>query len=162
MPASCPFPSYDGSCYDVSTSVGHQLANLMGLMRRELEVRMAEHGLTDAQWKPLWMLKSGVASTALEMAREIGVDAGAVTRLLDRLESKGLVERTRSASDRRVVHLRLTPAGDAVADQVPHVLAALNNDFLHGFSESEWKQLRKLLDRMAANGAALQTARQAT
>jgi hypothetical protein len=32
----------------------------------------------------------------------------------------------------------------------------VNNDFLRGFSEAEWKQLRKLLSRVAANGAALQ------
>ena len=91
----------------------------------------------------------------IELAREMDVDAGAITRLLDRLEAKGLVERLRSAADRRVVQLRLTPAGDAAAAKVPHVLAAVNNDFLQGFSESEWKQLRKLLDRMAANGQAM-------
>jgi hypothetical protein len=37
------------------------------------------------------------------------------------------------------------------------VLAAVNNDFLRGFSEAEWKQLRRLLARMGDNGAALQT-----
>jgi DNA-binding MarR family transcriptional regulator len=117
---------------------------------------MSEHGLTDAQWKPLWMLKTGRATTAIELAREIDVDAGAVTRMVDRLEAKGLVERVRSESDRRVVHLRLTAAGEAVVKKVPFVLASVNNDFLRGFSESEWKQLRRLLERMTANGAALQ------
>lgn len=147
---------YDGRCYDLGESVGHQVVNLMMLMRREVETRMAEHGLTDAQWKPLWMLKTGRATTAIELAREIDVDAGAVTRMVDRLEAKGLVERVRSESDRRVVHLRLTAAGEAVVKKVPFVLASVNNDFLRGFSESEWKQLRRLLERMTANGAALQ------
>jgi DNA-binding MarR family transcriptional regulator len=140
----------------MSESIGHQLINLMMLMRREVEKRMAEHGLTDAQWKPLWMLKIGRATTAIELAREMDIDAGAVTRMLDRLEAKGLVERVRSEADRRVVHLRLTPAGDHVAKKVPFVLAAVNNDFLRGFSEADWKQLRRLLGRMASNGTALQ------
>ena len=125
-------------------------------MRREVDARMAEHGLTDAQWKPLWMLKLGRADTAFELAREMDIDAGAITRMLDRLEAKGLIERVRSETDRRVVHLRLTADGEAVAEHVPHVLAAVNNDFLRGFSEAEWKQLKDLLQRMPVNGQALQ------
>ena len=85
------------------------------------------------------------------------IDAGAVTRMLDRLEAKGLLERVRSEADRRVVHLRLTAAGEAVAKKVPYVLAAVNNDFLRGFSDADWKQLRRLLGRMSDNGAALQS-----
>ncbi|MBK7061682.1 MAG: winged helix-turn-helix transcriptional regulator [Rubrivivax sp.] len=156
-----PFPPYDARRYVVSQSVGHQIVNLMTLMRRELETRMAAVGLTDAQWKPLWMLDSGRADTGNEMARCLEMDAGAVTRLLDRLEAKGLLERTRSEADRRVVRLQLTPAGKAAAVQVPHVLASVNNDFLQGFSEAEWLQLRALIERMSANGAALLAARSA-
>lgn len=150
-----PFPPYDGARYDVSQSVGHQLFNLMTMMRREVEARMAALDLTDAQWRPLWMLASGRTDTANEMARLLEMDAGAMTRLLDRLEAKGLVARSRSATDRRVVHLHLTDAGRAAVAEVPHVLAAVNNAFLQGFSEAEWLQLRALIGRMAANGAAL-------
>jgi DNA-binding MarR family transcriptional regulator len=149
---------YDGTRYEVSESIGHRLSQVMLQMRREVELRMVEHGLTDAQWKPLWMLQAGRATTAFELAREMAIDAGAVTRMLDRLEAKGLVQRVRSEVDRRVVQLRLTPAGDEAAREVPHVLAAVNNDFLRGFSEADWKKLGALLDRMVDNGRALQAA----
>ena len=156
MPPVRPFPPYDGASYNVSESIGHQLMGVMALMRREVEARMVEHGLTDAQWKPLLMLATARATTAFELAREMCIDAGAVTRMLDRLEAKGLLERLRSEADRRVVHLHLTPAGEEAADKVPHVLASVNNDFLRGFSETEWKQMSRLLGRMADNGNALQ------
>lgn len=156
-PTPKPCPLYDGRDYEPADSVAHQLINVMLQMRREVDRRMVEHDLTDAQWKPLWMLKLGRASNAIELAREMGVDAGAVTRMLDRLEAKGLLERVRSEADRRVVHLSLTAAGDAVAKKVPYVLASVNNDFLRGFTEAEWKQLRRLLGRMADNGASLQS-----
>jgi DNA-binding MarR family transcriptional regulator len=149
-------PFYDGNRYEMGDSIGHQLFCLMTMIRREVETRMAEYDLTDAQWKPLWLLKAGRASTAIELARHMDIDAGAITRMVDRLEAKGLIERVRSDEDRRVVYLRLTKAGETTAAKVPHVLAAVNNDFLRGFSEAEWKQLRKLLARLAANGAALQ------
>jgi DNA-binding MarR family transcriptional regulator len=157
-PTSAPPSFYDGKKYDLAGSVGHCLMHLMMLMRREVEARMAQHGLTDAQWKPLWMLKTGRAATAFELAREMMVDAGAITRMLDRLEAKGLVERVRSETDRRVVDLRLTPAGEAAVENVPHVLAAVNNDFLRGFSKQEFQQLRGFIERMTTNGQALQEA----
>ena len=91
-----PFPRYDGANYEVAESVGHQLVSLVQMMRREVELRMTRHDMTDAQWRPLWLLKSGKATTAIELAREACIDAGAVTRMVDRLEDKGLIERVRS------------------------------------------------------------------
>jgi DNA-binding MarR family transcriptional regulator len=157
-PRQAPF--YDGRRYDVAESVGYQLVQLALQLRREVEFRMASHGLTDAQWRPLWLLKNGLTGNAIELAREMHVDAGAVTRLLDRLEAKGLVDRLRSGQDRRVVHLRLTAAGEAAVAEVPQVLAALNNDLLRGFDEVDWSTLRGLLARLATNSAAMQSARE--
>ena len=127
---------YAGEDYNMSESMGHLLFQLMMSMRREVEGRMGELGLTDAQWKPLWMLKLGRADTAFELAREMSIDAGAMTRMLDRLAAKGLIERLRSETDRRVVHLKLTPEGEAAAEQVPHVLAEVNNEYLSGFNKT--------------------------
>jgi DNA-binding MarR family transcriptional regulator len=79
-----------------------------------------------------------------------------MTRMLDRLAGKGLVERVRSETDRRVVHLRLTKEGEAAAGQVPDVLAAVNNDLLRGFTKQEWLTLKDLLQRMLVNAQALQ------
>jgi DNA-binding MarR family transcriptional regulator len=153
---------YAGKDYIVGESMGHLLFQLMLCMRREIETRMAEHDLTDAQWKPLWMLKMGHAGTALELAREMAVDAGAITRMLDRLEAKGLVQRVRSETDRRVVNVRLTAEGEAVVEHVPHVLASVNNDFLRGFSKQEWQQFKDLCQRMLMNGQAMQAKQEDT
>src|SRR5262245_20550256 len=92
-------PLYDGRRYEVADSIGYQLFQLTLQMRREVDRRMLQHGLTDAQWKPLWLLNAGRAATAIELAREMAIDAGAVTRMLDRLEAKGLLERVRSEAD---------------------------------------------------------------
>ncbi|MBP6899311.1 MAG: MarR family transcriptional regulator [Burkholderiaceae bacterium] len=146
-----PFPA------SVAQSVGHRLVRLVSLLRREADARMAAHGLTDAQWKPLWLLHIGRATTPAELARELDTDAGAVTRLLDRLEAKGLVARTRSATDRRVVQLALSQAGHSAVAQVPAVLATVNQDLQRGFSEAERQMLTQLLDRLLANAAELPT-----
>ncbi|MEX8498475.1 MAG: MarR family winged helix-turn-helix transcriptional regulator [Leptothrix ochracea] len=155
-PPDPPFPPYNGDRYDVTASVGHQLYLLMNLMRRDIQSRMSQEGLTEAQWRPLWLLKNGRADSLMSLAREMCMDAGAMTRLIDRLETKDLVTRVRSEADRRLIHLRLTAHGEAVVAHVPHVLAAVNNDFLAGFSEADWLQLRSLIGRMNSNGQALQ------
>jgi DNA-binding MarR family transcriptional regulator len=143
---------YDGRHYVAGDSVGYLLNQVVLSMRRTIEQRMAVHGLTAAQWYPLWRLKLGHAGTARELARETDIDAGAMTRLLDRLVAKGLVERSRSPADRRALVLRLTPAGEAVAAEVPKVLAQVNNDYLRGFDAGEWQTLQGLLRRILENG----------
>ena len=142
---------YDGRHYVVADSVGYLLHQVVGSMRRQVAAGMAEHELTAAQWYPLWKLKRDGPGTAQELARDMDVDAGAITRLIDRLAAKGLVERLRSSTDRRVVTLSLTAAGDAVAGHVPGVLASVNNAYLRGFSDAEWHTLKQLLRKMLDN-----------
>ena len=146
---------YRGDDYVIGDSVAYLLHQLTLSIRRELDRRLVPHGLTVAQWVPLWRLKTGQARTSQEIACEVDIDAGAMTRLLDRLVAKGLIERSRSASDRRVVNLALTPAGEAVVALIPQVLADLNNAYLQGFTQAEWHQLQNLLQRMLANGQSL-------
>ena len=145
---------YDGRHYVPGDSVVYLMNQVVLSMRRTIEQRMAVHGLTAAQWYPLWRLKLGHDGTARDLARDTDIDAGAMTRLIDRLVHKGLVERSRSATDRRALVLRLTPAGEAVAAEVPRVLAQVNNDYLRGLDTDEWQRLQGLLRRMLDNGRA--------
>lgn len=153
---------YNGRNYVAGDSVGFLLHQVVTSMRRQIEARMAAHDLTAAQWVPLWKLQRDGPCSAQDLARDIDSDAGATTRLIDRLVAKGLVARNRSSSDRRVVMLDLTVAGTAVAAEVPQVLAEINNAYLSGFSRDEWQLLQQLLRRLLASGRALGEAPAAT
>ena len=72
---------YDGRHYVAGDSVGYLLNQVVLSMRRTIEQRMAVHGLTAAQWYPLWRLKLGHEGTARDLARDTDIDAGAMTRL---------------------------------------------------------------------------------
>jgi DNA-binding MarR family transcriptional regulator len=143
---------YRGDTYDLDESVGHMVRVLIASMTRRIDEQMQVHDLTAQQWKPLLMLRTGQADTAAGLARLNCSDNGAMTRMLDRLESKGLLRRVRSAQDRRIVHLELTKEGERVADQIPYGLSKVLNEHLKGFSKDEFKQLQSLLRRMIANG----------
>ena len=98
----------------------------------------------------------GLASTVAELARECDLDAGSMTRLLDRLEAKELVRRSRSVNDRRVVNLALTDTGRAAAKGIPDVLCSVQNQLLAGFSVEEWQTMKGFLRRMLETAQRIQ------
>jgi len=141
-------------------SVAFLMRQTLAAMAAEVDRRLEPCGLTSAQWVPLLMLHMGQASMVAELARQCHLDAGGMTRLLDRLEAKGLVRRVRSSADRRVVNLELTPEGREAAKGIPAILCGVQNAALSGFTEQEWQTLRQLLARMLANAQALQPQRE--
>ena len=124
----------------------------------QADKRLDPHGLTSAQWGPLLRLKNTGGSTVAELARWLQIDAGAMTRLLDRLEKKGLCKRVRSTLDRRVVQVELTPDGESAISAVPGVLAEVMNAHLAGFSKTEWQALTMYLQRLVKTGEAMRDA----
>ena len=151
--ASAPAPAnfYRASGYCADDSVGYLMRRVLMAITLAADRRLEPDGLTHVQWGPLFMLRNLRASTVAELARELQTDAGAMTRLLDRLEAKGLCRRVRSTDDRRVVRIELTPEGDVAASRVPAVLAQVMNQTLCGFSRAEWESLKTMLQRMLVN-----------
>lgn len=145
---------YDGSKFSGEESVGYWIKQSYQTLQRNLDAEMQGCDLTGMQWGPLWLISRGKADTVAACAREAGIDAGAMTRMLDRLEAKGLLERTRSTQDRRVVHVSLTERGQEAADRIPYCLAEVLNRQLRGFSREEVDALLGLLRRFVSNGGA--------
>ncbi|AEV84552.1 Multiple antibiotic resistance protein marR [Actinoplanes sp. SE50] len=74
--------------------------------------------VTLPQFRTLVVLAARGPQRSIDIAEELGVNPSTGTRMLDRLIGKGLVRRTRSATDRRVVRLRLTPDGQRLVEQI--------------------------------------------
>ena len=151
-----PTVFYRPENYHPDESAAYLMKRILGCMAVEIDQALVPRGLTNAQWVPLLKLHLGDAATAAELARECAMDAGAMTRTLDRLEAKGLVARVRSSQDRRVVNLELTGEGHATASQIPGVLCQVQNDFLQPLSVAEWDQLKGMLRRVLDNARARQ------
>ncbi len=152
---SAPAKFYRADRYIREESVGWLMKLVLASIAQQVDQGLSEHGLTQAQWGPLFKLRETKSSTVAGLARDMHMDVGAMTRLLDRLERKGLCRRERSTEDRRVVQVELTPDGERAAAQVPPVLAEVLNGYLAGFTRDEWETLKDLLRRMLANGEAL-------
>ena len=128
--------------------MGYLMRRIISLVGHGIESELESTGLTNAQWMPLLKLYRGEASTVAELARLCDLDAGSMTRLLDRLEAKGLCRRVRSCDDRRVVNIELTDAGRLSAHEIPKTLCRIQNAHLQGFSVEEWSTLKEFLQRI--------------
>lgn len=146
---------YAAGNYRPEESIGALMKQILTFAGIEVERQLAPKDLTNAQWVPLLMLYNGHANTVAELARQCGMDAGAMTRLLDRLEAKKLCQRQRSEVDRRVVNLVLTPEGHEAAAVIPHALCNTMNGLLIGFNDQEHETLKNYLQRILANAQQL-------
>lgn len=146
---------YQPACYAREESLGWLLKRVMQSIAAQADLRLQKEGLTHAQWVPLLVLRTSGASSVAGLVAELNTDAGAMTRLLDRLEAKGLCQRERSSEDRRVVLVSLTEEGLRLTAELTAVLSDVFNAHLQGFSHEEWRTLLKLLQRLLANGRAM-------
>ncbi|TAN27681.1 MAG: MarR family transcriptional regulator [Castellaniella sp.] len=152
MPDSQPFYSSDPGDLGTDQNVGLLIRQLHTLIHQVINLKTCPLGLTSHQWRPLLLIRHKGIDTPAGLARSLCIDAGAVTRALDRLEAKGFVQRERDSDDRRVVKIVLTEAGLAATSQILPIIADTLNLYLQGFSDDEFRMLVSLLRRMIANG----------
>jgi DNA-binding MarR family transcriptional regulator len=91
------------------------------------------------------------ADTPSAICELLEYDRGAMTRMIDRLEEKGLLRRVPDEGDRRTIRLELTKEGEALFPKLIGRIVHVLNGFLQGFSEKELEQLKGYLGRMLAN-----------
>lgn len=109
-----------------------------------------ESGLTGPQLLVMRKIEELDAPLAKQIAQEITVSAATVTTILDRLENRDLVIRTRSKTDKRKVHLSLSDAGKAVLSASPQ---PLQEHFIKRYQDlEEWEQTQLLssVERIAS------------
>jgi DNA-binding MarR family transcriptional regulator len=129
-------------------SVLGRVVRLARVLEREYKKFFAEHGLEQWEFDVLTTLRrSGepyelMASALLKATM---VTSGAITNRIDRMESKGLVERVRALDDRRSVLIRLTPHGREVVDQLLGLNLAYAAHMLEPLDAAQREQLADML-----------------
>jgi DNA-binding MarR family transcriptional regulator len=143
-----PEQFYNVATYLARDSVGYLVRRLYSILSARIEASFAGHDLTLMQWGVLMHLRDGLARTASDIANDFQHDSGALTRVIDKLERRALLQRRRSSRDRRVVELELTPAGHKIiATLLPTVVAEMNAA-LEPLDRTEFEQFRSVLVRV--------------
>ena len=144
-------PIYDIETFRPSQGVGAYIGRARRTIVEAIDQELAPLDISHAQWIVVMLLGDGAAATAAELCKILIYDPGAMTRLLDRLEKKGVLRRVRTRDDRRTVRLELTAEGAKLYPRILEALVQVFNRLLHGFSRSEVRQLEDMLKRMVAN-----------
>ena len=142
---------YDLKSYDPRRSIGGLLGRVKIEMSAALDTELAPLDITAAQYVILMSLALQEAGSASGLCKGISYDPGAMTRMLDRLERRGLVRRVAHPNDRRTSNLELTPEGKAVYPKLRASAMKVVNRFLDGFSQQEARELEGYLLRMLEN-----------
>jgi DNA-binding MarR family transcriptional regulator len=134
--------------FTANRSLGFLLRRAHKLMSQQAEQMFAGRELTLSQWIVLKLVDEGRVATPGEAARMLGHNTGATTRLIDQLESEGLLDRRRETGDRRLVTLVLTPAGKSTAKVWEGAMTGFFDELLGEFSPAEVETMIALMGRL--------------
>ena len=138
---------YTPENFSLTQSVGFLLTKARNLITTEMDTALKDLDITGPQMGILLAMQRGLASTPFELSKMLSVDTGLMTRMLDKLETKGLLERSRSVDDRRVVNLVLTKKGEEIAAEIPTIAPEVLNARLKKFTKAEFEELCRLLNK---------------
>jgi DNA-binding MarR family transcriptional regulator len=148
---------YEVETYQPASCVGQLLYRVRSAQMSALDQELAQDPdlapleISAAQYTIISVLAKCGFDSAAQLCKDLSYDAGAMTRMIDRLEAKGLVNRRRCPEDRRLMKLELTEAGLAALPKLRACSVRVLNRFLQGFSVAEARQLEGFMVRMLQN-----------
>ena len=119
-------------------------------LRRSMDTLIAPHGVSAEQYNVLRILRGAGAKglPTLEIAARLLEKNPGITRLIDKLEAKKLISRTRCESDRRQVFCTITKAGADLVGSLDEPARRQNRQMFRGLTEAQVDTLIGLLDRV--------------
>ncbi|SFG78551.1 transcriptional regulator, MarR family [Duganella sp. CF458] len=119
-------------------------------MEEELDTRLAPFDITAAQYVVLSTLHSGRATIAAQICKELSYSPGAMTRMLNRLEQKGMIQKAPAIDNRRIVHLELSDEGRRIFPSLLDASGIVIDQYFGNFSAQELQAFESLLLKMSA------------
>lgn len=131
------------------------LATASGLASHGFHLQAAEAGLPVAEWRVLACLWDSDGNTITEIARLAQMEQSRLTKVVDRMDARGLIRRVRSAEDRRLVHVWLTATGRDLAEAMVERAKRHEAEFIAAsLTEAEGKRLKALLSKVIRRASA--------
>ena len=129
----------------------HLMGKLHRSLRRNYDRQLKNFGLTPCQFDVLLSLWGEDGIVLSELGRRVSRDSPTITGVVDRMEKKMLLKRTRDEGDRRVVKVVLTPKGKQMQDQLSTTKKRVLEKITNNLSLQEIQQLVTLLEKMMKN-----------
>jgi DNA-binding MarR family transcriptional regulator len=143
-----PKQHYDQATYRTQDGLGYLVKRAHSMMLDIMEPVFEARGFTFIQYVIMSWLRDGIAVNPKDICIQYRHDSGALTRVIDQLADRGLVERVRRDRDRRKVELQLTAAGRVTIETLVPLVVEKLNAALAEFSTEEVKELLRLLIKL--------------
>ena len=138
----------------MSMDTGYRLADNSRQLRRLFDERVRGLGITGPQARLLLSLERNPGENQAFYAERLEIEPITLTRIVDRLEEAGWIERRNDPADRRARILHLTDKSRGIVNRLRVSVEGLFEEMLAGFDAGERAVFADLLDRIAANLAA--------
>lgn len=134
--------------FNLQSSLGYHFNIIFINIKKSMELKLKPYNLTHLQFSILINLYKNNITTQKELLKYTYGDETSITRLVDRLELKGYLQRVPSLNDKRKKELKLTQSGIDLAEEVIICAKEVNAELVKDMEKEEAKQLLELLQKV--------------
>lgn len=131
--------------------IGYQVYTTQRALARSLDATLASFGLTSGQWNALNQLDEHGSMTQKELADRLDKEPATITRRLDRMAKKGLIERSPDPRDRRANIISITPEAESLLSEVEPAVIARAEQISEGISDEDLHVFIDVLSKVKDN-----------
>lgn len=128
--------------------IGYWMRNLSNHVSRSFERKLESHDMSVAEWVVLRILFDGHASPS-HLAKQIGMTKGAISKIIDRLEAKGLVQIEPGTQDRRSQTVGLSQTGHSLVPSLAKLADQNDVEFFGHLDDGQRQSLLNLLRELS-------------
>jgi len=128
-----------------------EIAETAHALRKAFDRRAVGLGVTRAQWKVLFRLQRQPGLRQIDLADMLDIEAITLSRIIDRLEEAGLVERAADPTDRRAWRLHVTARAQPLVEKLRGVADEMIAEAFGGVDPNEIEIARRVLGRVREN-----------
>ncbi|MDH4944154.1 MarR family transcriptional regulator [Sulfurimonas sp. C5] len=137
--------------FNFQESYGYHFISTSVVIKRLIESRIQEYDLTHLQFSILMNLYRNNTTTQKELLKYVYGDEASVTRLIDRLESKGYLKRVQSQDDKRKKNISLTEEGRFLVQKLVHFAKEVNQELIKDLDQDEAEEFLRLLQKVSSS-----------
>jgi DNA-binding MarR family transcriptional regulator len=126
--------------------LGFMMLRVARSMKRALEIKLSDYGLTSSQFAVLAGLWDSDGISLTELGRRLNFDNPTITGIVDRMEREEFLKRIRDDEDRRVIKVFLTRKGTRLKNVLPALAEEVNSFAVNDLSVKDRERLNDFLN----------------
>lgn len=135
----------------VEQSLGYLFRYGYRAFARAISAELQPFDISSGQWSVLRVLWENEGLSQVELADRMRIEKASLTGVLDVMERRGLISRTRNSDDRRKVNIHLTPRARVLKEKLLPFRTKINKKATRGMTSEEVETLRRLLAQVISN-----------